>query len=79
MGNNSKIDSGNEGPSKKPVAMILVIAVLSLATWYCFHLESMPLTSAETTVVVFIWAVIVLLSKWVWGRLHRKGKTGVSR
>jgi Na+/proline symporter len=78
MGNNSNVNSGNEGPSKRPVAMIVVIVVLSLATWYFFHLESMPLTPAETTFVVFIWVVVVLAGKWLWRRLHDKGKPGVS-
>lgn len=76
MGNKSKADSRNKGLSIKPVAMILVIAALSLATWYFFHIKSMPLTPAETTVVVFIWGAVVVAGKWLWAWLLRKNKSG---
>lgn len=75
MENSSKGDlTGGERTSKKPVATILLVLVLSLATWYFFYLESMPLTAAETTFVVGGWAVLVLIAKGFWGRFHKKSK-----
>ena len=79
MKNKNEIDSANTGTFKKPVATIVVIGALSLATWYFFHMESMPLTSAETTLVVGSWVVVVLLAKWLWRLLHKNGKSGVKR
>jgi protein-S-isoprenylcysteine O-methyltransferase Ste14 len=76
MENKSKNDSATKGRSKKPVASILVVVALSLATWYFFHLESMPLTPVDTTFVVGVWVVVVLIAKWLWGRFHRNSKPG---
>lgn len=79
MGRNGNVDSGDKGPLKKPFAVTFAIAALSLATWYFFYIESMPLTPAETTFVVFVWVVVVLVGKWLWLRLFKNGKAGVGR
>jgi hypothetical protein len=79
MKNKNEIHSANASTFKKPVATIVVIGALSLTTWYFFHMESMPLTSAETTFVVGSWVVIVLLAKWLWRVLHKNGKAGAKR
>lgn len=77
MENSGKGDSaGSDVGARKPVATILVILVLSLATWYFFQLESMPLTTAETTFEVGFWVVLVLIAKGIWTRFHRKSKAG---
>ena len=75
MENSSKSDSaGREGTGKKSVAAIVIILAMSLATWYFFQLESMPLTPAETTLVVGIWVVLVLIVRGIWARFHKKSK-----
>lgn len=75
MENTGKDDSGgSERAAKKPVAAILVILVLSLATWYFFQIESMPLTPAVTTFVVGFWVVLVLIARGIWTRFHKKRK-----
>ena len=77
MENKTKDDSGGDaGASKKPVATILAVLALSLATWYFFDIKSVPLTTPETTFVVGVWVVVVLIAKGLWGRLHKKTKTG---
>jgi hypothetical protein len=60
---------------KESFAVVFMIVALSLAVWYFFYIESVPLTPAETTVVVGFCAALVLCGKWVWGRFA-KTKTG---
>jgi hypothetical protein len=79
MENKNEVDSANASTFKKPVAIIVVIGALSLATWYFFYLEAMPLTPPETAFVVGGWVALVLVAKWLWGRLHRKDKSGAKR
>jgi hypothetical protein len=74
MENKNEADSANTGVLKKPLVTIFVIGVLSLATWYFFYLESMPLMPLETTFVVGISVVVVLFAKWLWARLHKSGR-----
>ena len=77
MGNGSKSDSaGKEGAAKKSVAAILTILALSLATWYFFQVQSMPLTPLETSFVVGLWVVLVLIVRGIWARFHKKSKAG---
>jgi hypothetical protein len=56
---------------QRSLAVVFTILALSLAIWFFFYVESAPLTAAETTVVVGICAVVVLLGKWIWGRLTK--------
>jgi hypothetical protein len=64
------------GASKKPVATILLALALSLATWYFFHLEAMPLTAGETTFVVGVWVTVLFVAKRIWrGRINKRRKS----
>lgn len=77
MENNSESDSASgAGASKKPIVTIFAVLALSLATWYFFQLESMPLTALDTTLVVGVWLVLVLIAKAIWGRFRRRSKAG---
>lgn len=62
--------------SNKPIRTMVLILVLSLATWLFFYSQSMPLTGSGTTVVVGIWFFVVLVVKAIWHRLHKKQKAG---
>jgi len=58
-----------------PLAFLVLI--LSLATWYFFYIQSMPLTAGDTAVVVVFWIVMVIAGKWLLSRYSpRKKKTG---
>ena len=54
------------------VALVSIL-VLSLATWSFFYVQSMPLDSGSTLIVVGIWIVVVTLSRWIWQRLRKRG------
>jgi hypothetical protein len=59
--------------SKIPLAALVYILLLSLATWYFFYATSVPLDSGATTVVVGIWTGIVWLTRWAWHKYtHRE-------
>jgi Na+/proline symporter len=49
----------------------LVIVTLALAVWLFFYVESMPLESMGTVVVVGVCAAIVFAGKWLWKRLYK--------
>jgi hypothetical protein len=51
----------------------VIILVLSLAAWLYFYVDSVPLNAAETTVVVGLIALIVVLAKWVWTKKRASG------
>ena len=72
------IGSAKTGASSKPVATIVVIGLLSLATWYLFQAVSMPLAPSETTFVVGGWVIVVLLAKWLWSFLYRNSRNSKS-
>ena len=56
---------------KPPVGALAAILVLSLAVWMYFYLSpGAPLDASETAVVVGISAGVVLLSRFVWGRIR---------
>lgn len=61
-----------------PLAFLVLI--LSLATWYFFYLQSMPLTAGDTAVVVVFWIVVVVAGQWLLSRyLSQKKKNGKSK
>ena len=51
----------------------VIILVLSLAAWLYFYVDSVALNAAETTVVVGLIALIVILAKWVWTKNRTSG------
>jgi hypothetical protein len=57
----------------KVVSVVLTILGLSLATWYFFYVQGLPLTPPETSVVTGLWLVVVLFVRWIWRR-KRKAK-----
>ena len=63
-------ESTNGGPKKQSLmakyltAMILVL-LLSLATWSYFYMYQMPLAPVETGVVVGFWLLVVFAVRWV--------------
>jgi hypothetical protein len=61
-----------EGGPKSLLLMVSLVTVLSLATWLFFHVESMPLSPPETTVVVGGWFIIIFLGKLIWRRVRRR-------
>jgi hypothetical protein len=46
-----------------------LVLLLSLATWYFFYARSMPLTTGDIAVVVVFWLTVVVVGKWVLGRI----------
>jgi hypothetical protein len=61
---------------KSSFRMLLAMVVLSFAGWLFFYVTQpgVPLTPAETTIVVGSCAVIVLSAKGLWARLNKKRK-----
>ena len=56
---------------KGSLVVTLAIIGLSLAVWFFFYVTSAPLALGETTVVVGLCAVIVLIGKWIWSRFAK--------
>jgi len=56
----------------KSVATILTVTALALAIWVFFYELDMRLTASETTVVVGVCLVVVLLARWIWARIRDK-------
>ena len=56
---------------KASVVTASMIVILALASWSFFYIKSVPLSPSETTVVVGVWAIVVLFGKWIWMRLRR--------
>jgi len=56
--------------AKYLVAVIMVV-LLSLATWSFFWVRQMPLTPADTGVVVGFWLLVVFVFRWIFGRKSR--------
>ena len=52
----------------------VVVLVLSLTAWVCFYFANVPLNAAETTVVVGLITLMVILVKWVWTRMRASVK-----
>lgn len=50
---------------KVPVASVAFILVLSLATYWFFNAQAMPLDKASIAVVVGFWTAAVLLVGWL--------------
>jgi hypothetical protein len=68
----SKGETTTENVGKNLLLVPAIVLVLSLATWLFFHIESMPLTAPETTVVAGGWFVVVFLCRLFWQRVHPK-------
>lgn len=64
----------SSGTKKIPLASLALILVLSLATWWFFYAQSVPLDRGATAIVVGIWTAVVLLIRWMW-HLSHKSKT----
>jgi hypothetical protein len=68
--------SGGGRSSKRRSLTLLIVFLLSLGSWTLFHFESMPLTNAQTTFVVLVWLILVLLVKGIWSRFTKAKKKG---
>ena len=68
--------SSKRAALKASFRMLLAMVVLSFAGWLFFYVTQpgVPLTSAETAIVVGSSAVIVLSAKGLWARLNEKRK-----
>ncbi|MGD0931624.1 MAG: hypothetical protein ABR902_13320 [Candidatus Korobacteraceae bacterium] len=65
--------------AKSLTAMILVV-LLSLATWSYFYMYQMPLTPVETSVVVGFWLLVVFAVRWILRWIGRsRAKTGAGK
>ena len=58
---------------KGSLATVVAILVLSLASWVGFYFLKAPLQPQETAVVVGICAVLVMIAKWLYGAITKKG------
>jgi hypothetical protein len=68
--------SGDWRSSRNHLLTVLIVLLLSLGSWTFFHFESMPLTNAQTTFVVLVWLILVLLVKGIWSRFTKAKKKG---
>ncbi len=68
--------SGDSRSSRNHLLTLLIVLLLSLGSWTFFHFESMPLTNAQTTFVVLVWLILVLLVKGIWSRFTKAKKKG---
>ncbi len=72
------VDEGANGTQdappagRKPLVALIIVLLLSLATWSFFYVRQMTLTSAETGVVVGFWLLIVFSVRWILGRFVHK-------
>jgi hypothetical protein len=60
--------------TSKPLISLILVILLSLATWSYFYVMQMPLTPAETSFIVGFWLLVVFGVKWMFGR-RRRNKT----
>jgi hypothetical protein len=63
-------DRKDSRANKFLVSLILVV-ILSLVSWSFFYLKQMPLGSAETSVVVGFWLLVVFGVRWIIGLIGR--------
>ena len=55
-----------------PFAIVLIV-LLSLATWIFFYwCHKIPLRADDTVIVVGFWGFVVLLGRWIWQRYTAK-------
>jgi hypothetical protein len=66
-------DSGSR-KSTTPAVLVVIVLVLSLATWLVFYLLSLPLTATDTPIVVGAWLLFVFMGNWLWRSLRKKKK-----
>jgi hypothetical protein len=52
-------------------ASLLLIVGLSAAVWLFFYAYSMRLDREGTMVVVLVCTLLVLASRWLWGRVQK--------
>jgi hypothetical protein len=55
----------------KYLVPLIVVILLSLATWSYFYAKQMPLTPADTSFVVGCWLLVVFAVRWVVGKFAR--------
>jgi hypothetical protein len=70
----------NQKPTvvNKSIAATVMVLLLSLGTWSYFYVKGMPLDAGDTAVVVGFWLIVVLATKWAWGRLVHKRREAPS-
>jgi protein-S-isoprenylcysteine O-methyltransferase Ste14 len=73
MGAKSKTAEAERTRTKRVLPSLVVVLLLSLATWFFFQLESMRLDGPATTVVVGVWFLIVILVRTIWQHFRKKG------
>jgi hypothetical protein len=50
--------------TNKFLVWLILVVILSLVSWSFFYVKQMPLGSAETSVVVGFWLVVVFGIRW---------------
>jgi len=55
----------------KFLVWLVLVVILSLVTWSFFYVKEMPLRSAETSVVVGFWLVVVFGIRWTIGMIGK--------
>ena len=70
-------DRKDSRPNKFLVWLILVV-ILSLITWSFFYVKEMPLGSAETSVVVGFWLVVVFGIRWALGMIGKRKRVATT-
>jgi drug/metabolite transporter (DMT)-like permease len=63
--------------TNKFLVWLILVVILSLITWSFFYVKEMPLGSAETSVVVGFWLVVVFGIRWTIGMIgkHKRRTT----
>ena len=73
MGAKSKTAEATRTRTRSVLPSLVVVLLLSLATWLFFQLESLPLNGPATTVVVGVWFLVVIMVKTIWQHFRKKG------
>lgn len=66
-------DSGSR-KSRTSALLVVIVLVLSLATWLVFYLLSLPLTATDTPIVVGAWLLFIFMGHWLSRSLRKKKK-----
>ncbi|HZP04110.1 MAG TPA: hypothetical protein VFB43_04350 [Terracidiphilus sp.] len=72
MTGRSANSTGRKGSrTNKFLVSVILVVLLSLVSWTFFYMKQMPLASAETSVVVGFWLLIVFGTRWILNLIGR--------
>jgi hypothetical protein len=72
MKRGSKRRQATKEPTKGLLPSLVLVLLLSLATWLFFELDSLSLDAPATTVVVGAWFLVVFIARTIWLRVRKK-------